>query len=103
MHASAAAKFVNIATNLAALAYFLPQDQVLWHYALPMAVCNVLGALSGSWLALRGGSQLVRGVFLLLLVVLIGRFAYEIVAWSVTAVFCSAAWAGPTPGRLIFY
>ena len=80
LHASAAAKFVNIATNLAALAYFLPQDQVLWHYALPMAVCNVLGALSGSWLALRGGSRLVRGVFLLLLVVLIGRFAYEIVA-----------------------
>ena len=78
LHASAAAKFVNIATNIAALSYFLPQDQVLWHYALPMAACNVLGAISGSWLALRGGSQVVRVLFLVLLTVLIGRFAWEV-------------------------
>ena len=51
-------------TGVQTCALPISQDQVLWHYALPMAACNVLGAISGSWLALRGGSQVVRVLFL---------------------------------------
>ncbi len=78
LHASAAAKVVNVATNLAALAYFLPHGQVLVQAALVMALCNVLGAQLGVHLALRHGSGFVRGLFLVAVSALILRFAWEV-------------------------
>jgi hypothetical protein len=77
LHASAAAKVVNGATNLAALAYFLPHGHVLPAAALLMAVCNIAGAQAGSHLALRHGSGFVRGIFLLVVSALILRFGWE--------------------------
>lgn len=63
LHASAAAKVVNVATNLAALAYFVPNGYLLPAIAVLMAVFNVLGSLAGSHLALRYGSGFVRQIF----------------------------------------
>lgn len=79
LHASAAAKFVNVATNLAALACFIPGGQWLPLIALMMALANVLGSMLGSRLALRHGSALVRRVFLLVASLLIVRFAWDTV------------------------
>lgn len=78
LHASAAAKFVNMATNLAALCFFVPSGNLLLAYALPMAVCNIAGSLIGTRLALRGGASFVRVLFLLLLSALIGNFALDL-------------------------
>jgi len=80
LHASASAKVVNVATNLAALAYFLPNGYVLPLLAAAMAVANVSGSTAGTWLALRHGSSLIRRVFLLVVGVLIVRFAWDTVA-----------------------
>jgi len=77
LHASAAAKMVNIATNLAALAYFLPNGHVMTVLALGMAAANVAGSMAGTWLALRHGSAFVRRVFLLVVGVLIVKFAWD--------------------------
>lgn len=77
LHASASAKVVNVATNLAALAYFLPNGYVLPLVAALMAVANVGGSLAGTWLALRYGSGLIRRIFLLVVGVLIVRFAWD--------------------------
>jgi uncharacterized membrane protein YfcA len=77
LHASAAAKVVNVATNLAALAYFVPNGYLLPAIAVLMAVFNVLGSLAGSHLALRYGSGFVRQIFLLVVSALILRFAYD--------------------------
>ena len=77
LHASASAKLVNVATNLAALAYFLPNGHVLPLLAAAMAVANVAGSQAGTWLALRYGSRFVRQVFLLVVAVLIVRFAWD--------------------------
>ena len=77
LHASAAAKVVNVATNLAALAYFIPHGNLLPLAALVMAVFNVAGAQAGSRLALRHGSGFVRIVFLGVVTVLILRFAWD--------------------------
>lgn len=78
LRASAIAKVVNLATNLAALAYFIPSGNVLYLIGVPMALCNILGAQIGSRLALRGGVRLVRGLFLLLVWALIIRLAYDV-------------------------
>lgn len=78
LRASAIAKVVNLATNLAALAYFIPSGNVLYQIGVPMALCNILGAQIGSRLALRGGVRLVRVLFLLLVWALIIRLAYDV-------------------------
>ena len=64
LRASAVAKVVNVACNLAALALFAGLGHVLWQLGLIMAVCNIAGALLGTRLAVRGGSGLIRKVFL---------------------------------------
>ena len=62
--ASASAKLLNTATNLAALALFAWKGHVWWHFALTMAVANVAGSLLGTRLALRHGAGFVRLVFI---------------------------------------
>jgi uncharacterized protein len=65
LNASASAKLVNTATNLAALILFAAKGHVWWHFALVMAVANIAGSLIGTRLALRHGAGFVRGVFIL--------------------------------------
>lgn len=79
LHASAGAKVVNVATNLAALAYFVPNGYVLPVLALTMAVANVSGSMAGTWLALKHGSGFVRQVFLVVVGALIVKFAWDTV------------------------
>jgi len=82
LHASAGAKVVNVATNLAALAYFLPNGYIMLLLAVSMAVANVAGSMAGTRLALRHGSGFVRKVFLIVVGVLIVKFAWDTFALS---------------------
>ena len=77
LRASGAAKIVNVATNAAALLYFLPNGNVLPTVALLMAVANVTGSQIGARLAIRHGSGFVRRVFLVVVTALIGKFGYD--------------------------
>jgi len=77
LHASAASKVVNVATNLAAMGYFLPNGHILLGLAMLMASCNVLGSFIGTHLALRHGSGFVRKVFLCVVSLFIIKFAYD--------------------------
>lgn len=76
LHAAASARVVNVATNLAALAYFGAHGYILWHVGLAMAVCSIAGAIVGTRLALRGGSGFVRKVFIAVVCLLIVRTAW---------------------------
>ncbi|AOD16754.1 Permease [Xanthomonas fragariae] len=78
LRASAAAKVVNLATNVAALSFFLPSGQVMLAIGIPMAVANVGGAVAGTRMALRGGIPLIRMLFLVLVVVLIGKMGWDL-------------------------
>ena len=80
LHASASAKVVNVATNLAALAYFVPNGYVLPLLAGLMALANVSGSMAGTALALKHGSAFVRRVFLIVVGVLIVKFAWDTLA-----------------------
>lgn len=77
LHASAASKVVNVSTNLAALAFFLPNGYWQPELALAMAACNVAGSMVGTRLALKHGSGFVRLVFLGVVGLLIARFAWD--------------------------
>ncbi|CDG82832.1 sulfite exporter TauE/SafE family protein [Janthinobacterium agaricidamnosum] len=76
--ASACSKLVNIATNIAALAFFIPAGHVVYAVAAPMAVFNILGAMTGTWIAVRRGAAFVRVLFLVLLALLIVKLSYDI-------------------------
>jgi len=64
LSASASAKVINFATNLSAVIYFSATRQILYQYAVPMGLCNLLGSLAGSRLAILKGNAFVRVFFL---------------------------------------
>lgn len=77
LRASASAKLVNAATNLAALLFFGVNAHVLLVTGLAMAVFNVGGSLVGSHLAIRHGAGFVRRVFLGMAGIFILKFAWD--------------------------
>jgi uncharacterized membrane protein YfcA len=77
LNASVNAKLLNIATNIAALALFTLKGHVWWHFAVPLAVANVLGSMLGTWMALRHGTGFVRGIFIAVVSLLILKTGYD--------------------------
>lgn len=77
LHASAASKIMNVATNLSALALFAATGHVWWKLGLMMAVANVVGSICGTRLALKHGTHFVRYVFILVVSGLIMKTAYD--------------------------
>ena len=77
LHASAAAKMLNTATNLAALILFASTGHVWWQVAAVLAVANVAGSLMGTRLALARGAGFVRIVFIVVVSALILKTAYD--------------------------
>ena len=77
LKASATAKLVNIATNFGAIVTFQLTGHIWWRLGLALAIANVTGAILGSRLAIRGGSTLVRRVFLIVVAVLIAKLSYD--------------------------
>jgi len=69
--ASAIAKVVNVATNVGAIMVFGINGAVLWQIGIILGIANITGAVIGARLAIKGGSTLVRKVFLLVTVALI--------------------------------
>ncbi|WP_345159372.1 sulfite exporter TauE/SafE family protein [Pontibacter saemangeumensis] len=76
--ASAAAKVVNVATNLSALLYFGYKGYILYEVAVPMAVCSVLGSQLGTRTALKRGTAFVRVLFLVVVTGIILKFGYDL-------------------------
>ncbi len=77
LNASASAKLINTATNLAALALFAYKGHVWWHFALTMALANVVGSLLGTRLALQQGAGFVRVVFIGVVSALIVKTGFD--------------------------
>ncbi|MBA3386057.1 MAG: TSUP family transporter [Chthoniobacterales bacterium] len=73
LSASAAAKAINWATNLAALIYFTSTGHVLFRVGLAMAACNIVGSILGTHLAIAKGSRFVRIFFLIVVSALIAK------------------------------
>jgi uncharacterized protein len=78
LHASAYAKIMNVCTNFSALMVFLSKGHILLGVACVMAVCNVVGSVVGTRSALKNGNAFVKKVFLVVVILLIIRYAYDI-------------------------
>jgi uncharacterized membrane protein YfcA len=78
LSATASAKVINFATNLAALLLFASTGHVLYGYGLPMAACQIAGSMAGTSVAMRHGNGFVRLLFLVVSTALIARFGWEV-------------------------
>ncbi len=76
--ASATAKFVNVATNVASLVIFVPTHHVLWILTLCMAPANFIGGIVGAHTALNRGSTFVRIIFLAMVVLLVVKLGVSL-------------------------
>ena len=79
--ATASAKVVNFATNLAAILFFLFNGSILFQIALPMMVFNILGAFIGTRLAILKGNRFVRLLFLVVVGGVIFKLVWDTLGW----------------------
>nr|WP_284305881.1 TSUP family transporter [Mobilicoccus caccae] len=79
VQASGLAKIANVATNLAALAVFIPQGAVMWKIGLLMGAANIVGGYLGARSAVALGPGFVRTVLLVVVGAFIVRLGGELV------------------------
>ncbi|MEY4279400.1 MAG: hypothetical protein RL377_1404 [Bacteroidota bacterium] len=78
LQANAHAKVVNLATNLGSIVLFTLKGSILWPIAIPMAICNAIGGMLGSKLAMAKGNQFIRTVFLIVIMGTLCRLGYDV-------------------------
>lgn len=78
MHASASAKLLNTASNLAALSLFAWSGHIWWSVVAVTAVANVVGSVLGARLAIKHGSGFVRVFFMIVVAALIVKTGVEV-------------------------
>ncbi|HSK00381.1 MAG TPA: TSUP family transporter [Kofleriaceae bacterium] len=76
--ATADAKVVNFASNLASVVAFGLAGTVLWSVALPMAVGQLTGGVVGARMAIRGGARLIRIAVLVVSGALVGKLVLDL-------------------------
>lgn len=77
--ASATAKPVNLASNIASLVTRILAGSVIYPLAIPAVVCSVAGGFIGSKLALTKGARFVRYVMLGVLAILTVKLAIDLI------------------------
>lgn len=76
--ATAEAKVVNVASNLASLSVFAVQGVVVWRVALVMAVGQLVGGTLGSRLAVQKGPTIIRPLVLLVTIALALKMTWDL-------------------------
>lgn len=77
--ASGNTKVANSASNIASLLTFAMAGEVMWAVAIPAAISGILGGYVGSSLALKNGAKIIRPMFIVVMVLLVGRLVYDLV------------------------
>ncbi len=68
---------MNVACNVAALAWLVPNGPPIWTLAVVMAASNIIGSIFGARLAIRKGTGFVRQVFLVVVLLLIAKTGWD--------------------------
>ncbi|MGO2655310.1 MAG: sulfite exporter TauE/SafE family protein [Pseudoclavibacter sp.] len=78
LRAAGGAKIVNVATNLGALAYFIPLQAVHWPLAILLGAANLVGSYLGARLTMRLGARFVRWMLVIVVSALIVRLVLQL-------------------------
>jgi uncharacterized protein len=66
-------KFLNLTSNLGALALFIPSGDVLWSAAIAMACGQLVGGYLGAMTGIRFGAKLIRPLVIVISIILAVR------------------------------
>lgn len=75
--ATANAKVLNFASNIASLAVFIAGGKVVWTAGAAMIAGQMIGAWGGSHAVVRGGTKLIRPMIVTVCCVMLGRYAWQ--------------------------
>lgn len=75
--ATATAKVLNFAANIASLVVFIFGQKVLWSLGAVMIAGNILGAHAGSLAAIGGGARLIRPVIVVVCLAMLARYFWQ--------------------------
>ncbi|MFZ5638771.1 MAG: sulfite exporter TauE/SafE family protein [Pseudomonadota bacterium] len=78
LKSSAVSKSANVAADLSSWTVLAIGGFVMWALALPLILGNMLGSYLGSHLAIRRGQGFVRAAFLVVVLALIARQAWQL-------------------------
>lgn len=77
LRSTGVARTMNFVSNGMALAMFVIGGQVMWSLGIAMGVALMLGAAAGARLAIGGGSRLIRPLFILMVMALTIKLAWQ--------------------------
>lgn len=72
------AKFLNLASNCAALVVFIFAGTVYWAVAIPAAAFNIAGNFIGAGVAIKKGTKVIRGMLMVVIVLLFIKMVGEV-------------------------
>lgn len=75
--ASGNAKVVNAAANVAAFLTYALHGTILWQFGVPALFFGLAGNWIGSGLALKKGQKIIRPLFFIVLILLVGKIACD--------------------------
>jgi uncharacterized membrane protein YfcA len=78
LKSSAVSKTTNVAADLSSWTVLAFGGFVLWTLAIPLIIGNMIGSYIGSHLAIKRGQGFVRAVFLVIVLSLIARQAWQL-------------------------
>ena len=81
LHATAAAKVLNTATNLGALLYFIPLGSIHWFLGIAMGWANMAGSWVGARTAIHLGERFIRHVLVIVMTLMLLRLSAQILGW----------------------
>lgn len=76
VQATARAKLLNFATNIASLIFFIIGGQVVWVIGLVMMAGQALGAYLGSTMVVKGGAKFIRPVIVIVCFAMVIRYVF---------------------------
>lgn len=76
--ASGNTKVINTCSNISSFVSFALAGEVLWQIGIPAGVFGLVGGLTGSAIAMRGGGKVIRPMFKVVLSLMIIRLIYDL-------------------------
>ena len=75
--ASGTSKMVNYVGTLTAGITMLVSGKVLIYYAVPTAICHMLGSYIGAGMALKSGDKIIRPMMIAVVIMLFAKMAFD--------------------------
>jgi uncharacterized membrane protein YfcA len=81
VRSTAAAKVMNLASNIASLVVFIWGGKIVWVLGLSMICGQMAGAYFGSLVIVRGGARLIRPLIVGMCLVMLARYGWQKGFW----------------------